>query len=115
MKAKIEEIEEIKNEEPLTAEELLGNALRDLITDTEPDELVTEFIQDFVLIERSETPQILALFEMPTETVLQMFETVCQQSYEAQQEAIKNNGTAFIEKLKAELKRQLQELAESSN
>lgn len=97
--------------EPMTPDELLVNAMQDVILGNEPDELVGEFINDFVLTERIETPQILALFEMPTETVVQMFEEFCQQSVEAQKAAIKTNGAAFVEKLKVELKRQLQELA----
>lgn len=106
------EIEDLETDDEIpTTDGLFVNALQDLILGNKPDELVTEFINDFVLVERPETPQILALFEMPNETIVQTFEGFCQHSFEVQKEAIRNNGAAFIEKLKFELKHQLEDLA----
>ena len=99
-------------DEPMTVDELLANAMQDLLLDNEPDDLASEFIDEFVLRDRPETPQILAMFDLPTESLVEMFRSIIEQSYQTQMEAVSERGHKYLESVKAAVKKQLTELAE---
>jgi len=105
----IDEIEE--DETPTTTEEFTANFVQDLVLNSDPSLLASDFIDDFVLKERLETPQILALLEMPTENLCQMVKQLIEQAYQAQNEAVDNHGVDYLEGLKAAVKSQMLELA----
>ncbi len=104
-----ETIEEIVA--PRQVDELLQATLQDLILNNPPDVLVSEFIEDFILIDRAETPEILALFEMPSENLVEVLRGIMTQGYQTQIQALDAHGFQFLENLKAKLKTQMTALA----
>jgi superfamily II RNA helicase len=110
VKKKVEAVQP-EVDEPMTADELLSHLLEDLILDNEPADLASEFVENFVLRERDETPAILAMFDAPTETLLEMVKTIVEQSYLAQLQIIDERGSKFLESLKAGVKAQMIELS----
>jgi hypothetical protein len=96
------------SDEPLTAEELLRNLMQDLVLGNPPDEFATELIEDFIMKDRPETPQVLAMLDGPTETLLSGLKAVVIHSNQTQIEALDRHGPTFIERLKVEVKRQLE-------
>jgi hypothetical protein len=112
-KKNIEEIqsEVLEVEEPMTADELLIHLLEDIVTDSKPDNLATEFVENFVLLDRPETPQFLAMLDAPPETLVEMVKTIIEQGYQAQIQAVDERGYRFLEGLKAEVKAQMLKLA----
>lgn len=105
---------ELTENEPLTPEELLSNFTRDLVLNNPPADLVTEFIEDFVLVDRPETAQFTALFEMPAENLVELMRGLITQGFQTQIQALDSHGFAFIESVKAELKKQMTILAAES-
>ena len=103
---------ELIETEPITPDELITNLLQDLILDNSPVEIAREFIGNFVLQERDETPAILAMMDAPTEAILALLKQVVSQGYEAQIQALDTKGASFIEGLKIAVKTQLTELAQ---
>jgi hypothetical protein len=99
-------------DEPMTADELLSHLLEDLVLNNEPTDLANEFIDEFVLRERLETPQILAMFDAPTETLVGLVKTMVERSYLAQLQIIDERGHSFLDGLKSEVKNQMLELAQ---
>src|SRR5687767_2892834 len=95
-------------EEPLTAEELLRNLMQDLVLGNPPDEFATELIDDFILQDRPETPQVIAMLDGPTEDLLNGLKVIVIQANQTQIEALDRHGRSFIERLKIEVKRQLE-------
>jgi hypothetical protein len=99
-------------EDPMTGDELLSHLLEDLVLNNEPTDLANEFIDEFVLRgDRPETPQILAMFDAPTETLVGLVKTMVERSYLAQLQIIDERGHSFLDGLKAAVKTQLTELA----
>ncbi len=101
--------------EPRPADEWIHVALSDLVLNNSPSDLVGEFIDDFILIDRPETPQILQMLEMPTANLIELLRGLMAQGYQTQITALDGHGASFIENLKAELKKQLTELSAESN
>ncbi len=102
--------EEIK---PMTPDELLANLTQDLILDNDPNDLASEFVDEFVLRgDRPETSQILTMLEMPTENLVEMFKGLLGQGYQTQLQAVDNHGVRYFENLKAAVKSQMLELSE---
>jgi hypothetical protein len=113
-KKNIEEIqsEVLEVEEPMTADELVVLLLEDLVTDSDPANLATEFIDEFVLRgDRPETSAILAMLDAPSESVVETIKTIIEQGYQAQLRAVDERGYRFLEGLKVEVKAQMQKLA----
>lgn len=98
-------------DEPMSANELLANLTQDLVLDNDPNDLAMEFVDEFVLRDRPETPQILAMLEMPTENLVEMMKGLLGQAYETQLQAVDNNGVRYFENLKTAVKKQMLELA----
>ncbi len=107
----LDENELTEQAEPLTPDELIMNLLQDLLTDNPPEEIASEFIENFVLIERDESNAVLAMIDTPTETLVEMLKHVVSQGYETQISALNVRGFSFIEGLKLSVSRQLTELA----
>ena len=100
-------------EEPMTTDELLINLTQDLILDNDPNDLASDFIDEFVLRgDRPETSQILAMLDLPTENLVEMMQGLLEQSYQTQLQALDNHGVRYFENLKAAVKTQMTELAE---
>jgi hypothetical protein len=97
--------------EPITPDELIQHLLLDVVNDAEPDDLADEFINDFVLENRSETAQILAMFETPSETIVEILKGVLTQGYQIQVDALDSKGVPFIESLKQAVKAKMTQLA----
>jgi hypothetical protein len=109
------EAESVQTEvdEPMTADELLSHLLEDLVLDNQPTDLANEFIDEFVLRgDRPETPQILAMLDAPTETLIGMVKTMVERSYLAQLQIIDERGHSFLDGLRSEVKSQMLELAQ---
>ncbi len=104
--------EVLEVEEPMTADELLIHLLEDLVTDSDPANLGTEFVENFVLRERNETPQVLAMLDAPTESLVEMVKAIIERSYQAQLQAVDERGYKFLEGLRLAVKKQMLELAE---
>jgi hypothetical protein len=96
---------------PRDLQQVFAVALEDLGAGNPPDALASEIIQDFILIERDETPQLLALIDAPTENIVEMLKELISYGYEAQMAALDTKGAAFVEGLKFAVKTQLTELA----
>jgi DNA integrity scanning protein DisA with diadenylate cyclase activity len=114
VKKNTEEIqsEVLEVEEPITANELVVHLLEDLVTNADPADLATEFIDEFVLRgDRPETSAILAMLDAPSESLLETIKTIIEQGYQAQLQAVDERGYRFLEGLKAEVKAQMQKLA----
>ncbi len=111
MKNDILDESELIEAEPITPDELIINLLQDLITDATPDNIATEIIENFVLLERAETPQVLSMLDAPSDSIVEILKQVVAQSYEAQILALDTKGFEFVEGLKISVKTQLEELA----
>jgi hypothetical protein len=109
----LSEVQEEIDEPPMTPDELLANLMQDLILDNEPNDLAREFVDEFVCCgDRPETPQILAMLEMPTESLIGMMKGFLETSYQRQLQAVDNHGVRYFENLKAAVKAQMLEVAE---
>jgi hypothetical protein len=105
------QLEVLEVEEAMTADELVVHLLEDLVTASDPADLATEFIDEFVLRDRPETSAILAMLDAPSESLVETIKTIIEQGYEAQLQAVDERGHRFLEGLKAEVKAQMQKLA----
>jgi hypothetical protein len=115
VKKNTEEIqpEILEVEEPMTPDDLIINLLQDLVSGISPANLATDFIDNFVLgEERPETSQILEMFDLPAETLVEMVKTIIETSYAAQIQAVNERGHEFLEGLKTEVKARMRKLAE---
>jgi hypothetical protein len=101
-----------ETDEPMTPDELLANLTQDLILNNNPNDLASEFVENFVCRDRPETSQILAMLEMPTENLVEMMKGLLGQGYQTQLQAVDNHGVRYFENLKAAVKAQMLELAE---
>ena len=107
----------ILNEDVLTESEslspdgLIANLLQDLITDSGPDDIAAEFIDEFVMRDREETAQILAMLETPSETLIELLKGILGQSYQVQIDALDTRGVQFINGLKFAVKEKMTALA----
>ena len=99
--------------EPLSADELLRNLLQDMLADASPDAIAQEFIDEFVLKPREETPQILAMFDTPTEQLIPILKGAVGQVYQLQLDALDSRGAPFLDELKSEVKTRMLALAEA--
>ena len=97
--------------EPPSAEGLVTNLLQDLIADCEPDDIATEFIDGFVLQDREETSQILAMLETPSEALVEVLKGIVGQGYQVQIAALDERGVEFINGLKFAVKEKMTALA----
>jgi hypothetical protein len=93
-------------DEPTSAEELVANLLQDLVLDRPPTELANEFV-NFLLQDKPEAPQFLAMLDAPTESVIEMVKSIVEQSYLAQLQAVDERGYKFLDGLKAAVKTQM--------
>ena len=101
----------LEESEPLTGDELIANLITDIASGNQPSEIATDFINDFVLRDREETAQILAMLETPSETLVQLLTGICSQSYQVQMQTLENRGVAFLDGLKIEVRLKMTELA----
>ncbi len=100
-------------DEPMPFAELLSNLVQDAVLNNDPNDLACEFIDEFVLREnRPETQEILAMLEMPADSLVSMLKGFIERSYIAQLQAIDNHGLQYFEGLKTAVKKQMTELAE---
>ena len=99
-------------ETPINAAEMLARLISDLVLNESPDVLAGEFIDGFVLQEQPETSQILAMFEMPTQNLVELVKAAIEQSYKAQIDAVDNHGIQYLDGLKAAVRAEMTELAE---
>ena len=97
--------------EPLSPDALIVNLLQDLITDSGPDDIAAEFIEEFVMRDREETAQIFGMLEMPTETLIELLKGIVGQGYQAQIDALDTRGSQFINGLKFAVKEKMTALA----
>lgn len=100
--------------EPMTVDELLAHLLQDLISDSPADDVANEFIDDFVLANRSETGQILSLLETPSESLVELLKGIVGQSYQASIVALDERGVNFLEELKSKVRGRMTELANAN-
>ncbi len=109
-----ENLSEVQEEiDPMTPDELQANLIQDLILDNDPNDLASEFIDEFVLRgDRPETSQILMMLEMPTENLVEMMKGLLGQGYQTQLQAVDAHGVRYFENLKAAVKAQMLDLAE---
>jgi hypothetical protein len=114
VKKNIEQIQSEVSEidEPMTADELVIHLLEDLVTDSDPANLATEFVEEFVLRDRLETSAFLAMLDAPTESLIETVKAIIEQSYQAQLQAVDERGHRFLEGLREAVKTQMLELAE---
>ena len=101
----------VTESEPLTPDALIANLLQDLITDSGPDDIASEFIDEFVVRDREETAQILAMLETPSETLIELLKGIVGQGYQAQIAALDGRGVQFINGLKFAVKEKMTALA----
>ncbi len=101
-------------DDPMSADELLINLMQDLLFENDANDLATDFIDEFVLRDRPETPQILAMFEMPSESLVEMLKGVCEQSHQTQIQALNERGIQYLENLKTAVRTLMTEIAESN-
>lgn len=97
--------------EVMSAEDLVNNLVQDIATGNDPAELAAEFVEDFVIHERPETQQILALLETPSDNLVGLLKGVAGQGYQVTIAALDERGLAFIDGLKLAVKERLTELA----
>jgi hypothetical protein len=97
--------------QPMTPDEMIANLLQDLMLDNPPDELAAEFVEDFVLLERAESPAILAMMDAPSDSIAALLKDVVTANYNGQIQAIDEKGYGFIESLKESVKIRLEDLA----
>jgi hypothetical protein len=109
------EISETEIDDPTQLQEMIKNLVEDITLDNPPDLLASDFIDEFVLrqSESEATTQILIMMEQPTETLVQALKQIISQAYETQLELVDERGYRFLEGLKAEIKKQMTELANS--
>ena len=100
------------DETPMSADEAFANLLQDIVLNEDPKLFAGDFIEEFVLQERPETSQILAMLEMPTENLIEMVKQIIEQGYQAQNQAVDKHGFNYLEGLKAEVRAQMTEIAE---
>ena len=112
MNNEISEESEVAIETPLTAEELMASFLQDLVLNNDPNLLANDFINEFVLTDRPETTQILAMLEMPIESLMDMVKQIIEQGYQTQQECLANHGIFYLEGLKAAIRERMTTLAQ---
>jgi hypothetical protein len=101
-------------DEPMSADEWIANLLQDLVLKIPPTESANDFINHFVLQNRVETPQFLAMLDAPTESVIETVKVIIEQSYLAQLQAVDERGQSFLEGLRTAVKSQMTELANSN-
>lgn len=97
--------------EPLTGDELIATLLQDMMLGNPPSEAADDFINEFVLRDREETAQILALLETPSEGIVELLKSVVGQSYQVQMQALEDRGVSFVDGLKTEVRSKMTELA----
>ncbi len=106
------EADEVAIETPMDANELMVNFLKDIVLNEDPNLLASDFIDEFVLQDKPETSQILAMFEIPTENLIEMVKGLIEESYQMQIQSVNNHGFQYLEGLKAAVKTQMTEIAE---
>jgi hypothetical protein len=97
--------------EPITPDELILNLLQDLVAGNPPDDLASEFVEDFVMQDRPEATQVLQMFDTPSATIVEILKGVIGQSYQIQMDALETRGEEFIDGLKYSIKQRMTELA----
>jgi hypothetical protein len=100
--------------EPITPDEFIRDGMQDLILGNPPEMLADEFINEFVLLDRPETEQLLMMLDAPTEQLLEALKGIAAQSYQVQIEALNTRGFQYLDSLKAEVKAKLTALATAS-
>jgi hypothetical protein len=99
----------------LTPEELIAQLVTDITTNSAPDDLVEDFIDNFVTVERPETAQLLGLLDGAPESVVELLKTYLATSYQAGVSALDTNGVAFLRSLKERLTLRMTQLAEEAD
>lgn len=97
--------------EVLSPDDLVLNLLQDLAAGNPPDDLATEFVEEFIMQDRPEAAQVLQMFDTPSETIVEILKGVIGQSYQIQMEALETRGTEFIDGLKYSIREKMTEVA----
>jgi hypothetical protein len=97
--------------EPLSAEELLRNLLQDLIMDNPTEDLAGEFVEEFILQDRAETPQMVAMMDAPSEALVEGLKAVVVESSQKQLQALEMKGVRFVDQLKADIRKRMEAVA----
>lgn len=95
--------------EPPALDGMLQNLMQDILTDEPAETLADEFVEDFVLAGRPETGQVLALLDMPDETLIAFVEQLQLQTLEQ----LKQKAPAYLSELRAAIASRLAEIAKS--
>lgn len=101
----------LEDSAPITPDELIANLMQDITLDNSPADIADDFLNDFVLQDRPETTQILAMLETPSETLVELLKGIVGQSYQVQIAALNSRGEIFLDNLKAEVTSRMTELA----
>jgi hypothetical protein len=97
--------------EPLSAEELLRNLLQDLILDNPTEDLAGEFVEEFILQDRAETPHMVAMMDAPSEALVEALKAVVVESSQKQLQALELKGVRFVDQLKADIRKRMEAVA----
>ena len=111
MSDKILDEEIIEEAEPPTVNELIAHLVQDVMTGNGPDDVASEFVEEFVLPSREETGQILSLLESDSAGIVGLLKNFVGQSYQESLNALDQRGVVFIDGLKKAVKERLTELA----
>ena len=103
--------ERVEDPEPLSPDQLLMNLLEDLISSGPPEEVASEFVEEFVLKARPEAVQILAMLDAPSATVVEILKGVLTDAFQTQIRELDSKGEAFLDGVKAEVRAQMQAAA----
>lgn len=101
----------VENAEPLSPDQLLMNLLEDLISDGPPEEVASEFVEEFVLKARPEAVQILAMLDAPSSTVVEILKGVLTEAFHTHIRELDSKGATFLDRVKAEVRSQMQAAA----
>jgi hypothetical protein len=107
MNDEILETEELTEEgEPLTPDSLLTQLVADCLQDEPAEILAEEFVKQFVETNRPETPQILAILDLPDATILDVFAQMQAQTLEQ----LQTKAPAYLAQLRVEIAGRIAEL-----
>jgi hypothetical protein len=102
-------------DEPMTPDEQIATLITDIALDNAPDEVASEIIENFLLVDRAETPYIAAMIDAPAAEIVDLLKQVVAAAYEGQVAALDARGVLFIEGLKSAVKMQLEKMANNAD
>jgi glutamine synthetase len=106
-KTNITERPETEDDEPMSLPQLLGTAVQEATAGESAEFLADDFMFEFVEKGREEVPQILMFLDMPNETIIH---TLVDSQVQAL-EVFKQNAPAYLNELRATVKKRLSNFA----